>query len=62
MPSDMIWTPRSMGFEYVMNTRGNEEYISKLIESNEFWSTITIPKLYGNLRKNGNRSRNGYRR
>jgi len=25
MPSDMLWAPRFMGFEYVMKTRRNEE-------------------------------------
>jgi hypothetical protein len=31
-----------------MRTRGSEEYISEIIESEEFWSIINIPKLYGN--------------
>ncbi len=39
----MLWAPRSMSFEYVMRTRGNEEYIYELIESKEFWSIVMIP-------------------
>ncbi len=42
---DMLWAPRSTGFEYVMKTR-SEEYISKIIESKEFWSTVMILELY----------------
>jgi len=39
-----------MGFEYVMRTKGSEEYISEIIEDlKEFWSIIMIPKLYGNF-------------
>jgi hypothetical protein len=37
-----------MGFEYVVRTRGSEEYIFETIESKEFWSTIMILDLYEN--------------
>jgi hypothetical protein len=32
MPSDMFWAPRSIGSEYVMKIRRNEEYIFEIIE------------------------------
>jgi hypothetical protein len=48
MPSDMLSTPRSTGSEYVMRTKGNDVYISKMIELEKNWSTIMIVKLYGN--------------
>ncbi len=46
MPSDMLWVPRFMGF--IMKTRGSKEYMSKIIESEEFWSTVMILDLYEN--------------
>jgi hypothetical protein len=30
-----------------MKIRRSEEYIYEIIESEEFWSTIMIPKLHG---------------
>jgi hypothetical protein len=48
MPIDMLWAPRFMGSEYVMRTKGSEEYISEIIELEKFWSIIMIPHLYEN--------------
>jgi hypothetical protein len=30
-----------------MRTKGSEGYIYEIVESKAFWSTIMIPKLYG---------------
>jgi hypothetical protein len=49
MPSDMLWAPRFTGFEYVMRTKGSEQYIYEIIELEIFWSIIMIPHLYENL-------------
>jgi hypothetical protein len=35
MPSDMLWAPMFVGSKYVMETRGSEQYISKIIELKE---------------------------
>jgi hypothetical protein len=43
IPSDMLWAPRFTSLKYVTRTRGSEEYISEIIESKEFWSTVMIP-------------------
>jgi hypothetical protein len=48
MPNDMLWAPRFTGSKYIMKTRGSKEYMSKIIESEEFWSTIMILDLYEN--------------
>jgi hypothetical protein len=48
MPSDMLWAPRFTSSEYVMRTKGVEEYISKMIESKEFWSIVMVPNFYKN--------------
>jgi hypothetical protein len=48
MPSDMLWAPRFTSFEYVMRPRRSEEYIFKMIESEEFWYIVMILELYGN--------------
>jgi hypothetical protein len=45
-----------------MRTRRSEGYISKIIELEEFWSTIMIPKLYGDYKKIGNNNENGYKK
>jgi hypothetical protein len=50
MPNNMLWAPRFTSFEYVMRTRGNKEYMFKIIESKEFWSIVMIPNLYENLK------------
>jgi len=50
-----------MGFEYLMRTRGSEEYIFETIELGKFWSTIMIPDLY-EIKKIGSGNKNGYRR
>jgi hypothetical protein len=44
----MLWAPRSMSSKYVMTTRGSEEYIFEITESEIFWYTIMNPKLYEN--------------
>jgi hypothetical protein len=48
MPSDMLWAPRFTGSEYVMRTKGGEEYIYKMIESKEFWFIDMNPNLHEN--------------
>jgi hypothetical protein len=48
MPNDMFWAPRFMGSEYVMKTRGSEEYTSKIIESKDFWYIVMILIMYEN--------------
>jgi hypothetical protein len=47
MSSDMFWAPRSMGSKYVMRTRGSEEYISKIIQLEEFLSIIIFQNYMG---------------
>ncbi len=42
MPSDMFQAPRFTNSKYVMRTKGSEEYIFELIESEEFWCIIKI--------------------
>jgi hypothetical protein len=35
-----------MGSKYVMKTKGGEEYIFEMIESEEFWFIVMVPNLY----------------
>jgi hypothetical protein len=48
---DVKWyagAPRFRSFEYIVKTRGSKEYMSKIIGSEGFWSTIMIKKNYEN--------------
>jgi hypothetical protein len=48
MPSDMLWALRFTSSEYVGRIKGNEKYISHIIESKEFCSIVMISNLYEN--------------
>jgi hypothetical protein len=48
MLNDMLWAPRFTGSEYVMKTRGNEEYTSKIIKSKKIWYIVMMIDLCEN--------------
>jgi hypothetical protein len=45
----MFWTPRVLGFEYMIKLRGNDEYHPKRMEKSEFLLPNPYEKLWVNI-------------